>query len=172
MQLNTGRRDYDHSIRMSATLPGEPVFILKGHDPHAADTVRDYAQRAHEGGAHPALVESALQLADEMEAFPTKRAPDVGHLDDHEQKQLAYQLQRRAWAATASRARPWRTSSGSAAPATTTMATGRRRCWSGTIPPGARALPGRTDRAGEAKASPALEHDRFGRNRFAVPTEA
>ena len=39
-----------------------------------------------------------------MEAFPTKRAPDVGHLDDHEQKQLAYQLQRRAWAATASRA--------------------------------------------------------------------
>ena len=104
MQLNTGRRDYDHSIRMSATLPGEPVFILKGHDPHAADTVRDYAQRAHEGGAHPALVESALQLADEMEAFPTKRAPDVGHLDDHEQKQLAYQLQRRAWAATASRA--------------------------------------------------------------------
>lgn len=104
MLLNTGRRDYDASIRMSQTLPGEPVFILKGHDPHAADTVRDYAQRAHEGGADPALIESALQMADEMEAFPTKRAPDVSHLEEHEQKQLAYQLQRRAWVSQPSRA--------------------------------------------------------------------
>lgn len=101
--LNTGRPDYNASIRMSTTLPGEPVFILKGHDPHAAGTVRDYARRAHEGGADPALVESALQHADEMEAFPHKRAPDVSHLAPHEQKQLAYQLQRRAWAATPSR---------------------------------------------------------------------
>ena len=96
--LNAGRNDYNHSIRMSQTLPGEPVFILKGHDPDAADTVRDYARRARDRGAPLALVESALQQADEMEAFPEKRAPDASHLSDDEQKQLAYQLSRRAWA--------------------------------------------------------------------------
>ena len=94
---NTGRSDYDHMFKVRSLKPGEPVFIIVGHDILAAAAVRAYAALAAEAGCPAALVESALRQADEIEQWIGKKLPDADHMTDTERKDLEYKLDRRAW---------------------------------------------------------------------------
>ncbi len=95
----SGRADYDELVKFRQPKPGEPFFLLWGHDQVGAALVRHYAQLIHAAGADPAMVESALQLADDFDAWPHKKLVDADHLTEGARKQLAYQLSRRALAA-------------------------------------------------------------------------
>ncbi len=92
----SGREDYDAAMSFQGMAPGEPWFLLKGHDLVAARVVRAYAAAIAEEGADPAMVESALQLADKIDAFPDKRLVDADHLTPPAAAQLRYQFGRRA----------------------------------------------------------------------------
>ena len=99
--MQTGRADYDQLFRTKHIPPDEPVFIIRARDALSAPAVRAYAALAAAAGADAALVELALQAADRMAAHPHPRLPDVDHLTEAERLQLAYRLERRAWAAGA-----------------------------------------------------------------------
>ncbi len=101
--MQTGRAAYDSTIKMTTIQADEPTFLLRGQDQLAAKTVRAWASFAHAAGAPLAVVESALQQADAMHAWPVKKLPDADHLAGHEQQQLAYQFSRRAWTAAPDR---------------------------------------------------------------------
>lgn len=47
----------------------EPVFLLRGADPVAAVTVREWADYAEDAGADPELVWRVRQWADHMESY-------------------------------------------------------------------------------------------------------
>jgi hypothetical protein len=91
----SGRDDYDAAVKMNMLMPGEPWFLVKGHDPAFAAAVRAYAAEIHRLGGPLENVESALQLADKGERFEPKRMPDSVREHDHERKQLRYQLSQR-----------------------------------------------------------------------------
>lgn len=101
MTAATGRDDYDHAVKLATLDPGEPLFVLRGRDAVAGDTVRAWAGLAHRAGAPDEAVELALQQADRIDAWPLKKAPDGPDLEDHQRKQLRNQLGRRAWTARA-----------------------------------------------------------------------
>jgi len=56
----------------------EPVFLLRGQDKHAADTVRHWARlvEADGCGLNP-IAAVAREHADKMEAWPKKKQPDL-----------------------------------------------------------------------------------------------
>lgn len=92
-----GRADYDQTFK-AATIPGdEPVFVIRARDAVSAKAVRAWAVLATEAGAPAAVIEQALQQADRMEAWATKKVADADHLTPQEQQQLSYQLERRMW---------------------------------------------------------------------------
>jgi hypothetical protein len=73
------REDYDEEIRAPDwMIPGdEPVFLLRGQDVNAEETVRFWAHLARESGADEETVRSALAQADRMRDWPRKKVPDV-----------------------------------------------------------------------------------------------
>jgi hypothetical protein len=91
-----GRADYDQIVDFKGVAPGEPIFMIRGQDAVAGDTVRAWVMLAS-AGAPPALLEQALRQADRLDAWPTKKTPDADHLTPDEQKNLVYCLRRRAW---------------------------------------------------------------------------
>ncbi len=92
--MRTGRADLDAMLRVTSIPEDEPAFLLRGQDRYAAAAVRDWAQRVLAGGGPVALVEAALCQADEIEAWPIKKAPDI-ELPIAQVKQLEYQHRRR-----------------------------------------------------------------------------
>jgi len=56
--------------------PEEPVFILRGRDPLAAQTVYDWAARAERHNVNSAKVHGALEAGSAMLHWPTKKMPD------------------------------------------------------------------------------------------------
>ena len=54
----------------------EPVFILRGQDILAADLVDLWAQRAQAVGCGMAKVIEAMNLAETMRRWPTRKNPD------------------------------------------------------------------------------------------------
>lgn len=101
MTSGSGRDDYDGSFKIASLKPGEPFFVLRAQDAVAAVAVRAWAGLAHAAGAPPEALELALQQADRMDAWPTKKKPDGPDLDEGQRKQLRNQLSRRAWRAKA-----------------------------------------------------------------------
>ena len=97
MTANTGRPDFDAAFRISTITPEEPLFILRGRDPLAAQATRAWASLAHNAGVDPAIIEQALKQADRLEAWSPKALPDGDRLSEAEKKQLRYELGRRAW---------------------------------------------------------------------------
>jgi hypothetical protein len=79
-----GRPDYNRIQDPENKIPsGEPVFLLRGQDPLAADAVEAYADAAEAAGASEAFVASARAQADAMrrwaerEDTPTTKTPDL-----------------------------------------------------------------------------------------------
>lgn len=101
MTASTGRQDYDQTVKLSTLQPGEPIFILRGSDKLASDTVRAWAGLAHRENVPAEAVEMALQQADRMDAWPGKKVPDGPELSEAARKQLRYEHSRRAWNARA-----------------------------------------------------------------------
>lgn len=54
----------------------EPVFILRGRDILAYQSVREWAMRAIEEGVNSEKVREALRVAAEISEWPNKRLPD------------------------------------------------------------------------------------------------
>jgi hypothetical protein len=77
--MKHARNDYNNRIRdIYALIPdNEPVFLLRGQDQVAAETVRFWADRNDEAGGDPELSKLARQHADEMDAWPTKKPADL-----------------------------------------------------------------------------------------------
>lgn len=61
---------------LNRAAPDEPIFVLRGHDVAAAQTVRDWAHRRVVVGKSsdnsPEIIE-AMKLADEMDRWRTER---------------------------------------------------------------------------------------------------
>lgn len=97
MTVNSGRADLDVTIRAPTLAPGEPFFMVRGQDVLSGDVARDWASRAFNAGVDRSTVEQALRQAEALDAWPTKKLPDAGHLTEDERKQLVYAFGRRAW---------------------------------------------------------------------------
>lgn len=99
MTADTGRPDYDETVKLSSLDAGEPIFVIRGRDAVAGDTVRAWADLAHRAGAPAEALELALQQADRLDAWPVKKAPDGPDLAENSRKQLRSEHSRRAWRA-------------------------------------------------------------------------
>ena len=92
----TGRTDYDQIVRFRSIPSDEPTFTLRAQDSVGAPAVRAYVQLAQTAGADSAFLELASAQADAMEAWPTKKLPDVD-LDEPARRNLTYVWSRRQW---------------------------------------------------------------------------
>jgi hypothetical protein len=54
----------------------EPIFSLRAQDELASEVVRFWCEKAMERGVAPAKVKQALDIADAMDDWPTKKLPD------------------------------------------------------------------------------------------------
>lgn len=96
--VNAGRSDYSNRLKGFRQIrPGEPMFLILGHDLVSGPAVRHWAVLAQEAGSPPAVIEQALQQGDAMDRFGEKKVPDADHLSLAEARHLEYQLGRRAW---------------------------------------------------------------------------
>lgn len=53
--------------------PDEPVFLLRGQDVGAPAAVRFWAREAKKQGADEDTIKAALQVADDLEAWSTRK---------------------------------------------------------------------------------------------------
>ncbi len=76
--MKHARADYDRIQDPEQKIPAdEPVFLLRGQDQHAAQTVRFWANEAEAAGAEAAIVKAAREQADAMDAWPIAKRPDL-----------------------------------------------------------------------------------------------
>jgi hypothetical protein len=77
--MRHARNDYNNRIRdFYGMIPDdEPVFLLRGQDQVAAETVRFWADRNDEAGGDPELSRLAREHADAMDRWPTKKPADL-----------------------------------------------------------------------------------------------
>jgi len=70
------KNKYDSRIIDTDELipPDEPVFLLRGQDKFAAETVRFWAEKVR--ATNPELAETAFQHSLEMDRWPIKKDPD------------------------------------------------------------------------------------------------
>lgn len=72
------REDYNRIQDPEDLIPeDEPVFLLRAQDDIAARVVRYWADQAEEAGANPDIVARARAHAEKMEAWQTKKVPDM-----------------------------------------------------------------------------------------------
>lgn len=60
----------------------EPVFLLRGQDQFAAAAVRHWAGLVEAGGGDPEIIGTARAHADKMDAWPSKKVPDLPKVED------------------------------------------------------------------------------------------
>ncbi len=76
--MKHARADYDRIQDPAGLIPAdEPVFLLRGQDKHAARFLRWYAAAVEHDGGDADLAAAARRQADAMDAWPTKKAPDL-----------------------------------------------------------------------------------------------
>lgn len=76
--MRHARDDYQRIQDPAGKIPDdEPVFLLRGQDHAAAHAVRYYADILEAWNADPEIIRKAREHADRMEAWPTKKIPDL-----------------------------------------------------------------------------------------------
>lgn len=76
--MRHARADYNDITAVDARIPAdEPVFLLRGQDRLAAETVRHYARLTREHGGDPEIADRADRWAEEMEQWPAKKTADL-----------------------------------------------------------------------------------------------
>jgi len=77
------RPDYDRIQDPANLIPvDEPVFILRGQDKHAAQTLRYYAYQVFADDGDLNIVKAVLDGAKLVDAWPKKKAPDMPAVKD------------------------------------------------------------------------------------------
>jgi len=77
--MKHARADYDRIQDPAGLIPDdEPVFLIRGQDLAAPDTLRAYAMNAHVAGAANDIVMATLDQARAMEQWQRERAQDAG----------------------------------------------------------------------------------------------
>lgn len=77
--MKHARDDYNRIQDPAGLIPDdEPVFLLRAQDKHAAETLRWYAAEVHARGGSADIVNRTLDQAKRMDAWPVKKAPDIG----------------------------------------------------------------------------------------------
>ncbi len=73
------RKDYNERIQDKANIipDDEPVFLIRGQDVIAPDTLRFYARSIEDLHVSPQEVFAIRQLADEMEKWPVTKVPST-----------------------------------------------------------------------------------------------
>ena len=76
--MKHSRKDYDRIQDPAGLIPeDEPVFLLRAQDLGASATVRVWADLAEGRGADPEMVANARRQANAMDAWATKKVPDL-----------------------------------------------------------------------------------------------
>ena len=76
--MKHARADYDRIQDPANKIPDdEPVFLLRAQDACAVQHVKDYADHIELRGASPEMVAMVREHAKKMEAWPTKKLPDL-----------------------------------------------------------------------------------------------
>lgn len=76
--MKHARPDYDRFQDPEGKIPAdEPVFLLRGQDVCAAETVRAYAGMVERAGGSAEMVSLCRSWADQMEQWPKKKTPDL-----------------------------------------------------------------------------------------------
>ena len=76
--MKHARSDYARIQDPAGKIPaGEPVFLIRGQDPHAAQTLRFHADQIETSGGDAKIVEAVRRQADAMEAWPVKKRSDM-----------------------------------------------------------------------------------------------
>lgn len=73
------RKDYNERVQDSKNIipENEPVFLLRGQDPMAEETLNFYAASIEDNGADPAIVASVREQAIRMGEWSEKKIPDA-----------------------------------------------------------------------------------------------
>ena len=75
--MKHAREDYNRIQDPQGRIPDdEPVFLLRGQDRLAVFAIRYYAEMCKHNGA-PEIAAKALAHAELMDAWPTKKTPDL-----------------------------------------------------------------------------------------------
>ena len=76
--MRHARPDYQRIQDPLHKIPqDETVFLIRGQDINGAAAVRAYAKLAADSGAPDGLVAAAYEHADRMDAWPSKKNPDL-----------------------------------------------------------------------------------------------
>lgn len=76
--MKHARADYDRIQDPAGLIPDdEPVFLLRGQDRLAAQTLEFYAKLAHREGVAGDLVSRTMTQAKLMREWPMKKTPDL-----------------------------------------------------------------------------------------------
>lgn len=77
--MKHARPDYDRIQDPVGLIPDdEPVFLLRGQDQFAAETLRYYAYLvSHSRNYDAGIVLATEAQANRMDAWPTKKSPDL-----------------------------------------------------------------------------------------------
>lgn len=72
--------DYDVKTAAGCRAAGEPIFLLRAQDIHAAEAVRAWARSlpaVKRGDPADLMAENALNIAKAMDLWPVKKEPDL-----------------------------------------------------------------------------------------------
>lgn len=79
--MKHARADYDRIQDPAGKIPkNEPVFLIRGQDLAAPETLREYAMEAHRKGADNALIMAVLDHVREIERWQreiARKTPDL-----------------------------------------------------------------------------------------------
>jgi hypothetical protein len=76
--MKHAREDYNRIQDPAGLIPeDEPVFLIRGQDKAGPETLRYWADNAHLHGASEEIIQRALNQAEAMEAWQTKKTPDL-----------------------------------------------------------------------------------------------
>jgi hypothetical protein len=76
--MRHARTDYDRIQDPEGKIPeDEPVFLIRGQDIVAGNTLRTWADLAEKAGADPDIVALVRNHAVKMDHWPKKKVPDL-----------------------------------------------------------------------------------------------
>jgi len=79
--MKHARADYDRIQDPSGKIPAdEPVFLIRGQDLAAPDTLREWCRLAHKAGASNDIINKVMDQARAMEAWQrqvARKTPDL-----------------------------------------------------------------------------------------------
>jgi len=76
--MRHARVDYNRIQDPAGIIPeDEPVFLLRGQDKHAAETLRFYAALVADDEGSEEVIELTMDHADAIDAWPKNKAPDI-----------------------------------------------------------------------------------------------